>query len=368
MKTVKIGFVGCGAISGIYLENITKTFREIEIIGVCDLIRERAENAVKKYNIPKLYNDMHELFADPEIDIVLNITRPNEHFAVSMAALEAGKHVYSEKPLAASLDEGKKIMALAKEKGLLLGGAPDTFLGAGIQTCRKLIDDGVIGTPIGGAGFMICRGHETWHPDPEFYYKRGGGPMMDMGPYYLTALVNLLGGVESVFAMTKKSFGKRTITSKPHNGEIIDVDVNTYIAGTMRFESGAIGTLFTTFDAYYNGQARLEIYGSEGTLFVPDPNTFGGPVRLYKPGSGEIEIPLGFNYTQNSRALGLADMAKALRTGRQFRANCNQTFHVLEIMEGFNRSGSEHREIPVETHYMKTVPMCPDGVAGILDD
>ena len=195
MKTVKIGFVGCGAISGIYLENITKRFKEIEIIGVCDLIRERAENAVKKYNIPKLYDTMHELFADPEIDIVLNLTRPYQHYEVSKAALLAGKHVYSEKPLGADLEEGIELVKLAEEKGLVIGGAPDTFLGAGIQTCRRLIDSGVIGDIIGGRAVMACHGHETWHPDPDFYYQRGGGPLFDMGPYYITALTNLIGGI-----------------------------------------------------------------------------------------------------------------------------------------------------------------------------
>ncbi|MBE6561109.1 MAG: Gfo/Idh/MocA family oxidoreductase [Ruminococcaceae bacterium] len=368
MKTVKIGFVGCGAISGIYLKNITNRFKDIEIIGVCDLIRERAEKAVAEYRIPKLYNDMHELFADPEVDIVLNITRPYEHYDVTMAALRAGKNVYSEKPLAASLKEGREIRALAAEKGLMLGGAPDTFLGAGIQTCRKLIDDGVIGDVVGAAGFMICRGHESWHPDPEFYYKYGGGPMFDMGPYYLTALVNLCGCVESVSAMTNISFPKRTITSKPHCGEVIDVDVPTYYAGTMRFASGAIGTLFTTFDVFYPGQARLEVYGSEGTLMVPDPNTFGGPVKLYKPTDGGMqEIPLTFDYPENSRALGLADMAKALQTGRPWRANSDMTFHVLEIMEGFAESGRTHREVAIESRFDKTPLMNPDMPHGVLD-
>ncbi len=369
MKKVKIGFVGVGAISGIYLENITNKFKEIEIIGVCDLIRERAENAVKKYNIPKLYNDMYELFADPEVDIVLNITRPYEHYGVTKAALLAGKHVYSEKPLAASLEEGKELVAIAKEKGLMLGGAPDTYLGAGIQTCRKIIEDGLIGTPIGGAGFMICRGHETWHPDPEFYYKYGGGPMFDMGPYYITALVNLLGNVSDVSAMTKKSFDKRLITSQPHNGEIIDVDVNTYIAGTMRFESGAIGTLFTTFDVHYPSQARLEVYGSEGTLYVPDPNGFGGPISLFRPADGGMkEMPLQYkNYADNSRALGLADMAKAYQTGRKFRCNCGMTYHVLEIMEGFTKSGDERHEVKIESRFEKSPIMKPDLELGVLE-
>ena len=367
MATVKIGFVGCGAISGIYLENITKRFKEIEIIGVCDLIRERAENAVKNYNIPKLYNDMYELFADPEVDIVLNITRPYEHFDVTMAALDAGKPVYCEKPLGASLEEGKKIMAKAKEKGLWVGGAPDTFLGAGIQTCRKLIDDGEIGDIVGCAGFMICHGHETWHPDPAFYYKYGGGPMFDMGPYYLTALVNLCGNVEAVSAMTRTTFPERLITSQPHYGEIVKVDVPTLYAGNMRFVNGAVGTLYTTFDVYYPGQARLEVYGTKDTLFVPDPNGFGGPVKLYKPGEDVKEIELGFDYAMNSRALGLADMAKALQCGRPFRANSNQTFHVLEIMEGFAESGRVGHEIPIESRFERQPLMNPKMEHGVLD-
>lgn len=368
MKKVKIGFVGCGAISGIYLENITNLFKEIEIAGVCDLIPERAKNAAEKYNIPKIYKDMHELFADPEVDIVLNITRPYEHFEVTKSALEAGKHVYSEKPLGACLEEGKKLVALAKEKGLMLGGAPDTFMGAGIQTCRKLIEDGYIGTPIGGAGFMMLHGHESWHPDPEFYYKYGGGPMFDMGPYYVTALVNLLGNVTDVHAMTKKSFEKRVITSDPHCGEIIDVEVDTHINGTMRFESGAIATLVTTFDTY-KSQTGIEIYGTEGTLYVPDPNTFGGPVKLYRPEHGEItEVPLTFSYKKNSRALGLADMAKALVTGRRFRANCDMTFHVLEIMEGFLTAGKERREVSIGSRFKKKELMAHPPVIGILED
>lgn len=367
MKTVKIGIVGVGAISGIYLENITNVFKEIEIIGVCDLIRERAEKAVEKYQIPKLYEDMYELFRDPEVDIVLNLTRPYEHYNVTLEALKAGKHVYSEKPLAASLKQGKELLAFSKEKGLMLGGAPDTFLGAGIQTCRKLIEDGYIGTPIGAAGFMICHGHESWHPDPEFYYKYGGGPMFDMGPYYLTALVNLLGNVSEVFAMTKTNFPQRVITSKEHFNEIIDVDVPTHYVGTMQFESGVVGTLFTTFDVYYETQARLEIYGTEGTLIVPDPNTFDGPVKLLRPEHGTMqEIPLTFDYRKNSRALGLADMAKALCTGRVHRANADMTYHVLEIMEGFAESGREKKLIPIESRFAKTPQMQRVGIHGIM--
>lgn len=368
MKPVKIAFIGVGAISGIYLENITNTFQEIEIIGVCDLIRERAERAVEQYHIPKLYETMYDAFADSEVDIILNLTRPYEHFDVSKEALKAGKHVYSEKPLAATLAEGKELVALAREKGLLLGGAPDTFMGAGIQTCRKLIDDGYIGDPIGAAAFMVCRGHESWHPDPEFYYKHGGGPMFDMGPYYLTALVNLLGGVAAVTGAAKKSFAQRTITSEPHRGEIIDVDVPTYVTGILHFENGAIGTIFTTFDVYYESQARLEVYGSKGTLIVPDPNGFCGPIKLLRPEEGGMmELPLVFDYKENSRALGLADMAKALQTGRPFRPECQQTYHVLEIMETLHTSARERRTIDLESKYVRPAPMKNNPIHGILD-
>ena len=280
MNRVKIAMIGVGCISGIYLKNITETFRELELVGVCDLVRERAESAQREYGIPKVYETMHDAFADPEVEIVLNLTRPYEHFEVTRAALEAGKHVYSEKPLGADLAEGKALAKLAREKGLMLGGAPDTFLGAGIQTCRRLIDDGYIGTPIGSAAYMIGCGHESWHPDPEFYYKRGGGPMFDMGPYYLTAMVNLMGGVQRVVSASRATFPQRTITSQPLAGTVIDVDVSTYVAGTVQYASGAIGTIFTTFDVQFPREKSrfIEIYGSEGTLFVPDPNNFSGAI------------------------------------------------------------------------------------------
>ena len=369
LKPVKVAMIGVGAISGIYLKNLTGTFQEVELVGVCDLIRERAEKAQAEYHIPKIYDTMYDAFADPEVEVILNLTRPYEHFEVPKAALEAGKHVYSEKPLGADFEEGRKLVALAQEKGLLLGGAPDTFLGAGIQTCRKLIDSGYIGEPIGAAAFMICHGHETWHPDPEFYYKRGGGPMMDMGPYYVTALVNLLGGVKSVTGVTKSSFAKRVITSEPHRGEVIGVDVPTYVTGTLQFDSGAIGTLFTTFDVYYQTQARFEIYGTEGTLIVPDPNCFGGPIRLLRPEDGEYkEMPLAFDYKENSRGLGLADMACALRTGSPFRASYEQTFHVLEILTAFEKSSNAGKTLELKTHYDRKPAIAPGKIHGVLDE
>ncbi len=363
-----IGIVGIGDISGIYLKNITETFKELEIKAVCDLKKDRALRAQEKYNIPVVYDTMYELFEDKNIEIVLNLTRPAEHFDVSKGALLAGKHVYSEKPLGASLEEGKELVALAAEKGLMLGGAPDTFLGAGIQTCRKLIDEGLIGDIVGASGAMICRGHETWHPDPEFYYTYGGGPMLDMGPYYVTALVNLIGRVKAVTGVTKISFPKRTITSQPLAGTVIDVTAPTYITGIMHFENGAIANLTTTFDVYKSNSHNIEIYGSKGTLFVPDPNCFGGPITYFNGETKEIEeIPLAFDYEENSRALGLADMAKAIKTGRAPRASYKQTLHVLEVMEAFDKSSKEGRTVEIASPYCREMPMKADGEHGILD-
>lgn len=365
---IKIGIVGIGDISGIYLKNISETFKELQIIAVCDLIKERALKAQEKYGIPKVYDTMYELFADDEIQLVLNLTRPAEHFEVSKNALLAGKHVYSEKPLGATLEEGKELVALAQEKGLMLGGAPDTFMGAGIQTCRRLIDDGVIGDIVGASGAMICHGHETWHHDPEFYYKRGGGPMMDMGPYYVTALINLMGGVDKVTGVTKISFPQRTITSQPLNGTVIDVEAPTYITGVLQFESGAIATLTTTFDVYQSNSRDIEIYGSKGTIYVPDPNCFGGKITVYDGEKKEtVEYPLEFDYAENSRALGLADIAKSIETGRRPRTSYKQTFHVLEVMEAFSKSSKEGRTVEIESKFEREAPMQKNNVHGVLD-
>ncbi|MCL2362038.1 MAG: Gfo/Idh/MocA family oxidoreductase [Defluviitaleaceae bacterium] len=368
MKKPRIGVVGCGAISGIYFHNLTQVFTEIEIAGVCDLIDERAEDAIKTYNLSRKYKDMHEMFADPTVDIILNLTRPYEHYEVSMAAIAAGKHVYAEKPLGATLDEGIKIRDAAAAKGLFIGGAPDTFLGAGIQTCRKLVDDGYIGKPIAATAFFSCRGHESWHPDPAFYYQFGGGPLLDMGPYYITALVNLIGPVKQVSGMAKKTFPTRRITSEPHYGTIVDVEVHTHIGAQLEFENGAIGTMIYSFDTHAHQLPKLEVYGTEGTLSIPDPNTFEGPVKLYRPESQEfMEFPLVFDYPQNSRGLGLADMAKAIQTGRKARADVDLTFHVLEIMTSIIKSAETGKHVEITSSPKQPAPMVNGQLPGVLD-
>lgn len=365
---LKVGMVGVGCISGIYLENLTKVFRDVELVGVCDLIRERAENAKEKYSIPKIYDTMHELFADPEIDIVLNLTRPYQHFEVSEAALLAGKHVYSEKPLGADLAEGEALVRLAAEKGLLIGGAPDTFMGAGIQTCRKLIDEGLIGDIIGGRCAMASHGMESWHPDPDFYYQRGGGPLLDMGPYYITALVNLLGGVKSVYGYTRTGYAERLITAKPHTGEIIKVNTPTHIECFLTFVSGVTVSMITSFDVYQSKQTNIEIYGTKGTLYVPDPNCFGGEVVFYNGETGKSETyPLAFDYAENSRGLGLDDFAAAIETGRPGRATSKQTLHVLEIMDSVYRSAERGAPVELHTRFERQAPMNPTLAHGHLN-
>ncbi|MGI5897158.1 MAG: Gfo/Idh/MocA family protein [Oscillospiraceae bacterium] len=369
MAVKKVAVIGLGDISGIYLKNIARVFQNIELYGVCTHRVERAREVAAEYGASKVYETMEQAFADPEVDIVVNLTRPMEHFDVTMKALEAGKHVYTEKPLGATLEEGRKIRDLAASKGLKVAGAPDTFLGGGLQTCRKLIDDGFIGTPLGASAFMTCRGHERWHPNPEFYYKKGGGPMMDIGPYYLTAMVSLLGGIDTVSGMSKASFPTRTITSQPKYGTTIEVEAPTYQTGLMRFASGVIGTIFVTFDVYASETPRIEIYGSEGTLSVPDPNTFGGPVRLFRPGSGEfMEIPLTHGYAENSRGIGVADLANAIRDNRAPRAGVDLMYHVLEAFDAFERSDAAGAHIKLESTVERPAPLTFSELTGVLDD
>ena len=249
MGKSKIGIIGCGNISSIYLQNLNQRFASVTVTAVADLVPERARAQAEKYGVPRVL-ETQELLQDPDVDLVLNLTTPQGHYDICRRALLAGKSVYVEKPLSISLEDGMALKALADSRGLLLGGAPDTFLGAGIQTSIELIDSGVIGRPIGATAFMTCHGHESWHPDPEFYYQVGGGPMFDMGPYYLTALFSLLGPARRLTGSAAISFSQRTITSSKKNGQIIDVEVPTHVAGIIDFVSGAIGTILTSFDVW----------------------------------------------------------------------------------------------------------------------
>jgi predicted dehydrogenase len=228
-----------------------------------------------------------------------------------------------------------------------VGCAPDTFLGGGIQTCRKLIDDGWIGQPIAATAFFSCRGHERWHPDPEFYYQRGGGPMLDMGPYYLTALVNLMGPVRKVSGMTRKTFPTRTITSEGKFGKIIDVEVTTHVAGTLEFASGAIGTILMSFDVWNAHLPRIEVHGAEGSLSVPDPNTFGGDIAINRAWAKDWSPIPHTHSTEVGRGIGLADMAAGIAAGRPHRASGELAFHVLDVMCAFDEASQSGRSVEI---------------------
>jgi predicted dehydrogenase len=339
----RIGVAGIGKISGIYLDNLTGIFgKRVKLTAVNDIIFERAEKAAADYHA-KAYRSLDEML-DSDVDIVVNLSQPQYHYDIALASVKAGKHVYNEKPLCVKREDAAVLLNTAAEKKARVGGAPDTFLGAGIQTCRKLLDDGWIGSPVAAAAFMMNHGPEHWHPAPEFFYKQGGGPMFDVGPYYLTALVNLLGPVARVSGSAKISSPARIITSEPLNGAIINVEVPTHVTGILEFSSGATGTIITSFDIYSHTLPCIEIYGTEGTLRVPDPNTFGGPVYVRRFREEEWhQMPLINSYTEDSRGLGVTEMAEAIEEGRPHRASAELAFHVLDIMHGIHEASASGR-------------------------
>jgi len=302
------------------------------------------------------------LLADPGIDLVLNLTTPDGHAPVALAAVENGKHVYNEKPLTISREDGRKLLDMAAENGVRVGGAPDTFLGGGLQTCRKLIDDGVIGEPVAATAFMMHHGHESWHPDPAFYYQHGGGPLFDMGPYYLTALISMLGPVARVSAMAKASFPTRTVSSEPKRGAVIPVETPTHISASLEFAQGAVGTMIMSFDVWDHGCPLLEIHGAEGSMALPDPNEFGGPVRVKRADGTRWQTRrLAFGHTENCRGLGLADMAAAIREGRPHRCSAELTCHVLDVMHAILESAGNGRHAALESTCERPAAMTGGG-------
>ena len=355
----RIGLVGCGIISSLYIENIQE-IPEIEIAACADVASAAADAQASKYGLNLLSPE--ELYAAPDIDMVLNLTSPNAHYVVCKAALEAGKPVYTEKPLAATFAEGEQLLALAREKNLRIGSAPDTFLGAGFQSARRYLDEGIIGAPVAANAFLMWRGHEYWHANPAFYYKPGGGPMLDMGVYYLTALVHLLGPVRRVTGSARATWKERTIWSEPRRGEIIHVEVPTYVVGVLDFESGPIGTVITTFDTQASGLPCIELYGTNGTLNLPDPNTFGGPVQLRQaPDDSWQDLPLRFGHEGRSRGIGTADMAVSMVEGAPHRARGEMALHVLEIMEAIHTASDTGSHVELTTRCERP-QLLPEGV------
>jgi predicted dehydrogenase len=342
MKT-RIGVIGCGNISGIYLEAGTR-FSNLEIIACADIDLERAKAQADKYGVLRAVLP-DELLAMDDVELVVNLTIPAVHAEVARAALLAGKHVYNEKPLAIDLSEARGLLELAHQKNLRVGCAPDTFLGAALQTSRKLIDDGAIGVPVAATAWMHSRGPDLWHPNPAFFYQPGAGPLFDMGPYYITALVALLGPVARVSSVARASFAERTAQS----GEKIPVNTPTHVASAMEFQDGPIATLVTSFDIHPREHAHLEIHGSEGTLICTDPNHFGGVIRVQGPDQDAADVALTHVYAENSRGLGVSEMVYAMRAGRDHRASGALAFHALEVMHASLESAREGRRVDISS-------------------
>jgi len=360
MQKLRAGIIGCGAISAAYFKGCA-IYGALEIVACADLDPARAHARAAEFAVPRALT-VDALLADPTIDLVINLTVPQAHVPVCRAALEAGKHVYVEKPLALDRTGAAALVALAEARGLRLGCAPDTFFGAGIQTSRLAIDSGLIGAPVAAVAFCCGHGHESWHPSPQFYYQKGGGPLFDMGPYYLTALINLLGPARRVCASARTTFPTRTITSQPLAGTVIPVETPTHLAGTVDFESGAIATIVMSFDLRHHNLPCIEVYGSEGSLVVPDPNHFDGTVLVRR--HDEVtwrEVPpqhaLGIG-----RGTGAADMAAATISGRPHRASGTLAAHVVDIMQAFEDSSDGARHIQITTTTTRPAAL-PTGLA-----
>jgi predicted dehydrogenase len=367
MARIDIGIIGCGNISHSYLKGAARS-EQVRVKCVADMRMEAAQEKAAEYGVQAVTAD--RLLADPDIQIVINLTVPLAHAEVSMQVVEAGKHVYSEKPLVTRNGEGEALMLAAAAKGVRIGCAPDTFLGAGHQACRHALDAGRIGRPIAGSAFFATHGMEHWHPNPEFFFKRGGGPMLDIGPYYITQLVNLLGPVVRVAAQATTGYTTRTVSSEPLKGSIINVEVATTVNGVLSFANGASMTITTSWDVWKHRRVPFEIYGSEGSMLVPDPNFFGGEPMVTERDSEWMPLdisghPFGVpnRYTSGGahvadyRIIGLLDMAAGVRNDRPHRASGELAMHVLEVLDAFERSSTEGRHVMIGTSCQRPEPL-----------
>ena len=363
-RPLGVGVIGTGVIAGVYMNNMPM-FAGIELRGCADLRPEAAQAQAAKYSTRAMTVD--GLLASDDIDLVLNLTVPNAHFAVSHAALTAGKHVFSEKPLCTTVEDGRRLVAEAESRGLSLGCAPDTFLGAGGRLARKMIDDGKVGRILAGSAFLMSHGMEHWHPDPEFFFKPGGGPVLDLGPYYIGALVNLLGPVAKVHALSSIGFDERVVTAVgPRTGDRIKVETPTTIMALLQFTAGAQVTLAMSWDVHRHGHPAIELYGTEGSMRVPDPNFFGGDVE-FTEAAGEwqaassVEMAFGKpNWRSpnwppsrpdqaNYRCLGMAELARSISEGTPHRSSGRLALHVLEAMFGILQSAESGQPVEVGT-------------------
>lgn len=349
MRIANIGIIGTGHISEIYCQNLTNSHENTRLLACADVNREAAEKKAAKWNIPYVLT-VEELLARDDIDIVVNLTPPQNHFEIIQAALEAGKHVFTEKPLATTAAEADELVELAKKMGKMLGSAPETNYGAGVSTGKHLIESGAIGKVLYADAHFRWPGDENWHPNPAFLYQKGAGPLYDRGPYFLNALVDLLGGADEVFAMTAIGFPTRTIASAPRRGEVFPVETPSHVQGMIRFASGVLATCLFSFDIKGPSDSAIEIFGTEGSVMIREPIGFGYPVLLSKNAAPYEEVPFINDLTTNIRGYAIADMAECIETGRaDHMAPGTRARHILHIMEKFLESAESGRVCAVDS-------------------
>lgn len=350
MKKYQVGIIGCGDISKNYLRYAKEAYSDyFTVTAVGDLNYEKAKacaeaNEIAAFGLPEVVYD------NPEIDIVLNLTIPMAHEEVTVRALEAGKHVYSEKPLACSREGMQRIMDTAKRVGKRVGCAPDSFMSAPMQTAKKAIEEDWIGAPIGINAICTMRGNEYWRPDADFYYKKGAGPMMDMAPYYLNTLISLVGPVDSVMTMSKITWPERTIKVAPRRGEKIQVEVPTYVSSMLKFENGVMASFVNSFDIWKSTCPKIEIYGEKGTLVLPNPNFYKGDVLLRRFNDSDWRVlPQFVEYANYGRGIGIVDMIRSIEEGVPHRASVEMAYHTTDVIFAMDEAGEARKEIKINS-------------------
>lgn len=370
-KLLGVGIIGCGNISAAYLQ-LAPLFMGYEIRAVADINMDNARARAAEFDVRA--DTVEELLASADIDLVINLTIPAAHVSVSRSILEAGKHVYSEKPFVLSLQEAQELETLAASNGLRIGSAPDTFMGGSHQLARNLLDDGTIGRVTSGTAVVMGHGMEDWHPNPDFFFLKGAGPILDIAPYYICNLVQMLGPVAQVTSFTGAAHSERIIANGPRLGETVPVETPTTIHSILAFQSGAIITMLASWDVWANTHPIMELYGTEGTMDVPDPNFFGGRLTVTERNGDPIEQnwehPFGivnFEDTQaNYRGAGLADMALAINEGRKHRCNAAFATHVVEVMTAILEAGEIGQVMSMTTTCERPEALGPDAAQALL--
>jgi predicted dehydrogenase len=353
--SLTFGIIGVGKISEQYFASLP-SLPGLRLLAVADLDESRAATVAGEQGVESMSVDA--MMADDRIQAILNLTIPAAHADVDLRALTAGKHVYGEKPLALSPSEAAPVLALAASNGLRVGSAPDTVLGTGVQTARAILDRGDIGDAVGASAFWAAPGHEAWHPAPEFYYQAGAGPLFDMGPYYLSALVTMLGPVVRVSGTAGRSSRHRSIATGPRAGASITVDIDTHVTAMLEHESGVTSAVTMSFEVWASRQPPIEVFGTAGTIAVPDPNQFSEPVEVFRAGNeGWAQSPTLAGYAAAGRGYGLADMARAIETDRPHRASGEFAFHVLEIMDAILVASEQHAVVPIASRVDRPSPV-----------